>query len=152
MITDFNHFLTLTFHNKHVTLWDIFYGTPGMSEVRPCNYYFENKCRFSEEICWYKHKETVQQEEYENLYEKNFRIGFSECSGQSGATFTKRPKGSNKTILKNKIKRRTRRGIRKSKKTFEKSMRLQGVNAAGIRPKLMTFKKVLIELKSAIFS
>ena len=49
-----------------------------------------------------------------------------------------------------KIKQK-RRGKRKSKKKFVKSIRFLGVNSAGLRPKLSTFKKVLKELKPAVF-
>ena len=43
------------------------------------------------------------------------------------------------------------RGKRKSKKSFSKNMRFLGVNSAGLRPKLMTFKKVLRELQPSVF-
>ena len=47
--------------------------------------------------------------------------------------------------------KKTRRGKRKSAKNVEKSLRFLGVNAAGLRSKLMTFKKVLAELEPSVF-
>ena len=47
--------------------------------------------------------------------------------------------------------RKVRRGKRNSAKTFHKSLRLLGVNSAGLKCKLTTFKKVLSELKPSIF-
>ena len=44
-----------------------------------------------------------------------------------------------------------RRGRRKSSKIISKTLRLLGVNSAGLRPKLLTFKKVLNELKPSAF-
>ena len=52
--------------------------------------------------------------------------------------------------IKIKVKK-TRRGKRKSSKNICKSLRFLGVNAAGLRPKLLTFKKVLSELKPSVF-
>ena len=43
------------------------------------------------------------------------------------------------------------RGKRKSKRCFTKKLRLLGVNAGGLRPKLMTFKKVISDLLPAVF-
>jgi hypothetical protein len=45
----------------------------------------------------------------------------------------------------------TKRGKRKSKKQFNKSLRFLGVNCAGLRSKMMTFKKVLQELQPSVF-
>jgi hypothetical protein len=47
--------------------------------------------------------------------------------------------------------KKTRRGKRKSAKAFSKSLTLVGVNAAGLRSKLTTFKKVVTELKPSVF-
>ena len=47
--------------------------------------------------------------------------------------------------------RKPLRGTRKSTKDFNKSMRFLGVNAAGIRSKFNTFKKVITELKPSVF-
>ena len=44
-----------------------------------------------------------------------------------------------------------RRGRRKKAKNMRKQLRFLGVNAAGIRPKLLTFKKILAELKPSVF-
>ena len=52
---------------------------------------------------------------------------------------------------KKSIKPKHRRGKRRSKTCFVKSMQLLGINAAGIKSKKMTFKKVLSELKPAMF-
>ena len=46
--------------------------------------------------------------------------------------------------------KKTRRGKRNSAKIFSKSLRLIGVNSAGLRSKLTTFRKVLSELKPSI--
>ena len=42
-------------------------------------------------------------------------------------------------------------GLRKSSKNVSKSLRFLGVNAAGLGPKLLTFKKALEELKPSVF-
>ena len=44
-----------------------------------------------------------------------------------------------------------KRGKRKSKRSFTKKLRLLGVNAGGLRPKLMTFQKVISDLQPAVF-
>jgi hypothetical protein len=44
-----------------------------------------------------------------------------------------------------------RRGKRNSTKNISKSLRFMGVNCAGLRPKLLTFKKVISELKPSAF-
>ena len=62
----------------------------------------------------------------------------------------KRRKSLNKN-LKNHIKTKHRRGRRQNAKSFSKSLRFLGINAAGLRPKLFTFKKVLKDLKPSIF-
>ena len=60
-----------------------------------------------------------------------------------------------KIKLRKKIKilanKRKRRGRRKTSKNIIKSLRFLGVNAAGLRSKSMTFKKVLNELKPSVF-
>ena len=43
--------------------------------------------------------------------------------------------------------KKVRRGRRKSTKNISKSLRFLGVNAAGLKSKLNTFKKVLKELQ-----
>ena len=48
-------------------------------------------------------------------------------------------------------KKTGRRGKRKRIKSFTKSLRLLGVNAAGLRSKLSTFRKVLTKLKPSVF-
>ena len=57
-------------------------------------------------------------------------------------------------IISKKVKKERKfkgaRGKRKSKKCLEKSLRILGVNAAGLKPKMLTFKKVVSELKPAI--
>ena len=50
--------------------------------------------------------------------------------------------------LKNK---KVRRGKRRSAKMFSKSLRFLGVNSAGLRSKLTSFKKVITELKPSVF-
>ena len=47
--------------------------------------------------------------------------------------------------------KKARRGRRKSKKNVSTTLRFLGVNAAGLRSKLLTFKKVLSELKPSVF-
>ena len=49
------------------------------------------------------------------------------------------------------IKRKLRRGKRRRTKNFVKTLRFLGVNSAGLKTKLLTFKKVLNELKPAVF-
>ena len=48
-------------------------------------------------------------------------------------------------------KKRNKRGKRKSAMAFNKSFRLLGVNAAGLKSKLTSFKKVLTDLQPSIF-
>ena len=48
-------------------------------------------------------------------------------------------------------KRKTRRGRRNRAKSFKKELRFLGVNSAGLRPKMFTFKKILSELKPSVF-
>ena len=47
--------------------------------------------------------------------------------------------------------KKNRRGRRKRAKNFNKKLCFLGVNAAGLRPKLLTFKKILAELKPSVF-
>ena len=55
-------------------------------------------------------------------------------------------------MKKSKLKpKKVRRGKRKSSKSFVKTLRFLGVNAAGLKPRLTTFKKVLSELKPSVF-
>ena len=57
-----------------------------------------------------------------------------------------------KNMKKSKLKpKKVRRGKRKSSKSFVKTLRFLGVNAAGLKPRLTTFKKVLSELKPSVF-
>ena len=51
----------------------------------------------------------------------------------------------------NKNESNGRQGRRKSKKSFVKSLRFLAVNTAGLRPKLLTFKKVIKELMPSVF-
>ena len=46
---------------------------------------------------------------------------------------------------------KNRRAKRAKAKHFEQSLTFLGVNAAGLKPKMMTFKKVLDEIKPAVF-
>ena len=52
---------------------------------------------------------------------------------------------------KNELKQKKQRGRRKSKRNVEYFLRFLGVNAAGLGSKVMTLKKVLFELKPAVF-
>ena len=56
-----------------------------------------------------------------------------------------RRKKFNQRLMKNRRKR-------KSKKHVSENLRFMGVNAAGLRPKIMTFKKVLKDLNPSVFS
>ena len=47
--------------------------------------------------------------------------------------------------------KKTRRGRRKKVKSFCRKLRFLGFNAAGLRPKMYTFKKILAELKPSVF-
>ena len=47
--------------------------------------------------------------------------------------------------------KKAKRGRRNRAKNIVQSLRLVGVNAAGLKPKLKTFKKVLIDLKPSAF-
>ena len=49
------------------------------------------------------------------------------------------------------IKPKIRRGKRKSTKKFKKSLRFLGVNAAGLKSKLSSFKKVIHDLQPSVF-
>ena len=48
-------------------------------------------------------------------------------------------------------KRKARRGKNNKNKKVLKSFRVMGVNAAGLKPKLSTFQKVLEGLKPSLF-
>ena len=48
-------------------------------------------------------------------------------------------------------KKKTRRGMRNRAKSFKKELRFLGVNSAGLRPKMFTFKNILSELKPSVF-
>ena len=48
-------------------------------------------------------------------------------------------------------RKKAKRGKRKSRKSFQKSLRFLGVNSAGLRSKMLTFKKVINELKPSVF-
>ena len=52
---------------------------------------------------------------------------------------------------KKKCLRRGRRGRRKSAQNFSKTLRVLGVNSAGLKSKLTTFRKVLSKLQPSIF-
>ena len=47
--------------------------------------------------------------------------------------------------------KKTRRGRRKRSKSIRKQLRCLGVNSAGLRSKMFTFKKILSELKPSVF-
>ena len=47
--------------------------------------------------------------------------------------------------------KKTRRGRRRRAKVLRKQLRFLGVNSAGLRSKLSTFKKILSELKPSVF-
>ena len=49
------------------------------------------------------------------------------------------------------MKTKHRRGRRNNAKSFSKKLKFLGVNAAGLRSKLLTFKKVLQDLKPSVF-
>ena len=48
-------------------------------------------------------------------------------------------------------KKLIRKRKRKSKMSYEKNLRLVGINAAGLKSKLSTFKKVIMDLQPSIF-
>ena len=48
--------------------------------------------------------------------------------------------------------KKSKRGRRKSTKIVLKSIRFVGVNGAGLKSKLFTFKKMINELKPSVFS
>ena len=50
------------------------------------------------------------------------------------------------------MKTKNNRRVRKSSKDISKKVRFLGVNAAGLRSKMMTFKKVLTDLNPTVFS
>ena len=60
-------------------------------------------------------------------------------------------KSYNRSSVTKSIKRKLRRGKRRRTKNFVKTLRFLGVNSAGLKTKLLTFKKVLNELKPAVF-
>ena len=47
--------------------------------------------------------------------------------------------------------KKNRRGTRKGAKNVSKLLRFVGINSAGLKPKMSTFKKVLTELKPSVF-
>ena len=50
-----------------------------------------------------------------------------------------------------KTKKDKRRGVRKNRKACKKKLRFLGVNSAGLRSKLTSFKKVVLELRPSVF-
>ena len=92
-------------------------------------------------------------------------VGFSKNIGEQGAPFIRRNEKPENEIkldfnpichgIKRKdiklVIKKHRRGNRKSSKNIEKSLRFLGVNSAGIRSKMMTFRKVLNDLKPGVF-
>ena len=115
---------------------------------------------FSEETCWYKHqiervdpenqanKTNNGEEEVEESESWNLGTSIDEIS----EIYEEKRSNLRKSIKKLSIKRKkVRRGKRKSCKSFSSSLRFLGVNAAGLRPKLLTFKKILTELKPSVF-
>ena len=50
-----------------------------------------------------------------------------------------------------KMSKKLRKNVEKSFKNVEKSLRFLGVNAASIKSKLLTFKKVISELEPSLF-
>ena len=52
---------------------------------------------------------------------------------------------------KRKGKKFIRKRKRKSKRFYEKTLRLIGINANGLKSKLSTFKKVIMDLQPALF-
>ena len=85
-------------------------------------------------------------------------MGFSEGSGESATSRIENEKDSKHIKLRNEIrlnvnktKKQNKRRKRKNKKSFKRSVRFLGVNSAGIRSKLTSFKNVLNELKPIVF-
>ena len=85
------------------------------------------------------------------------RVGFSKCLQKYQAPDNLRGENLNhnriKFLRKNiKIKiKQNKRGKRKNSKNFSKTLRFLGVNAAGLQSKILSFKKVLSELKPSVF-
>ena len=86
------------------------------------------------------------------IWERDLNISFSEVIEEAKRRNGKRDEVKLKTFkIKSIRNKKTRRGKRKSAKAFSKSLTLVGVNAAGLRSKLTTFKKVVTELKPSVF-
>ena len=47
--------------------------------------------------------------------------------------------------------KKNKRGKRRNSKNFSRTLRFLGVNAAGLKSKLLSFNKVLTELKPSVF-
>ena len=83
-------------------------------------------------------------------------IRFTGCEGESETSNKKERVKSNKERVKyqrRNLKYKTRRNRRKRKnsRNILKSLRFLGVNCAGLRSKLVTFKKVISELDPSVF-
>ena len=87
-----------------------------------------------------------------NLLVQAWTFGFSESQEESKQHVREEHEGI-KSIknLKNNLKTKVRRGKRKSFKVSKKPVRFLGVNCAGLKSKMTSFKKVLNELKPAVF-
>ena len=85
-----------------------------------------------------------------------FQTGFSGGYEQPGTPLKEFVENHNLNKMKQKkirkpVKPKIRRGKRRSLKRFKKSLRFLGVNAAGLKSKLLSFKKVLADLKPSVF-
>ena len=80
------------------------------------------------------------------------QFGFSGSSEKFNEHIKKEQRNfkSTKRITK-RIKSKSRRGKRKSLKLNKKSIRFLGVNAAGLKSKITSFRKVINELNPAVF-
>ena len=123
--------------------------------VRQCNLFLERRCRFQNDYCWFKHDiETnnadPETEDVSNGGGEATEKGYEKSQAPVGF---KGKEGKNTKLRKNiKLKmKKGRRGRRNRAKNISKSLRLVGVNAAGLKPKLKTFKKVLTDLNPSVF-
>ena len=117
--------------------------------VRMCNQFRTNSCRFQEAACWFRHI-LEHENNADEIDPKDKNKDDSESVFQKVLEDLDPP-----IMIKRKIKEEKNSNQenfqRKSSKSFTKSLRLVGVNSAGLKSKLLTFRKVLAKLNPSVF-
>ena len=125
--------------------------------VRKCSDFIKKQCRFQEKFCWFVHE--TEDMEIDNSIENDKNSKDIE-ENEKNSVFQK-VKEDLKPPQKKKNQKEKEQNVRfyppknrrkqKIKRNFSKTVQFMGVNSAGLRPKLPTFKKVIKELDRSIF-